>query len=96
MSHSIWQLLAGASPDLLSKLKLKADPKAYNYTNQGGDPRVPTIDDKRLFRDVELALKSMHVPEDDIQSLWKVVAAVIHLVGSVSDGLIYLSSGYDC
>lgn len=65
---------------MLQLLKLKADPTAYKFTNQGGEWRVASIDDRRLFRDVEQALKSMGVASDDIKSLWKVVAAIIHLV----------------
>lgn len=41
---------------------------------------MPSIDDKKLFRDVDQALKSMGVAADDIKALWKVVAAIIHLV----------------
>lgn len=52
------------------------------YTNQGGDWKVPAVNDRRLFRDVEQALKSMGVGADEIKTLWKVVAAILHLVSS--------------
>lgn len=77
--HSFYHLLAGATDQLLGELSLQRDPKKYAYTGQGGDHRVATVDDKRLFRDVDGAFRSMHVPASGITSLWKVVAAVIHL-----------------
>jgi len=57
---------------------------SYNYTNQGGAWQVPSINDKKLFRDVEQAFKSMHVQAEEIETVWKVVAAVILLVGHIS------------
>lgn len=76
----LWQLLAGGSDQLLSSLHLNRDPAAYTFTNQGGDWRVPAINDKKLFKDVEQALKSMGVGADEANTLWRVVAAVLHLV----------------
>jgi len=76
----VLQLLTGGSEDLISKLHLKKDPSSYHYTNQGGDWKVTTINDRKLFRDVEQALKSMGVGAAESETLWKVVAAVLHLV----------------
>lgn len=89
------QLLDGGSPDLLNRLHLKSDPSQYLYTNQGGNWKVHAINDKKLFRDTEQAFKSMHVAAEDIETLWKVVAAVLHLVSDstrdyYSDGSVTL------
>lgn len=53
---------------------------------------MPSINDKKQFRDVEQALKSMGVAAAEAETLWKVVAAVLHLVCISTD---YLSK-YSC
>jgi len=42
--------------------------------------QVATIDDKSDFRTVNNAMKAVGFSNDDIESIWKMVAAVLHLV----------------
>lgn len=84
--HSFYQLMAGAQENLLSDLKLSRDPKKYKFTNQGGDHRVGSINDKQDFRNVMDAMKATGFTEDEVKTLWKVVAAVLHLGNIEFDG----------
>ncbi|XP_050418381.2 unconventional myosin-Id isoform X2 [Patella vulgata] len=80
--HSFYQLLSGAPEGLLSELKLSRDSNKYYYISQGGSSQVSTINDKRDFRSVNDAMKASGFAPDHINTLWRIVAAVIHL-GSV-------------
>lgn len=42
--------------------------------------QVATIDDKSDFRTVNNAMKAVGFSSDDINTIWKMVAAVLHLV----------------
>ncbi|ESO97046.1 hypothetical protein LOTGIDRAFT_143556 [Lottia gigantea] len=77
--HSFYQLLSGGSEKQLSDLKLSRDCSKYYFISQGGSSQVPTINDKREFKAVNDAMKGAGFSAEHISSLWKIVAAVIHL-----------------
>ncbi|XP_076437285.1 unconventional myosin-Id-like [Babylonia areolata] len=77
--HSFYQLLMGAPDDRLSKMRLTRDPSVYHFINQGGDPKVSTIDDRGDFKSVMGALKSSGFQPEHIDTLWNIVGAVLHL-----------------
>ncbi|XP_067934572.1 unconventional myosin-Id-like [Watersipora subatra] len=79
--HSFYHLLVGGSDELLSSLHLTRDPSLYAYTRSSGAEawKVSSINDKKLFKDVEHALRSMGVDANEINTLWRIIAAVIHL-----------------
>ncbi|KAF2368380.1 Myosin head motor domain [Trinorchestia longiramus] len=77
--HSFYQLLAGASDSELSKLKLKRDVSKYYFINQGGSPRVDSISDKADYRAVGSAFKVLGFTPDAIDTVWRTVAAILHL-----------------
>ncbi|XP_070211520.1 unconventional myosin-Id-like [Littorina saxatilis] len=77
--HSFYQLLIGAPDERLSKMRLTRDVSRYFFVNQGGDPKTAAIDDRGDFKAVMGALKSAGFDPKSIDTLWNIVAAVIHL-----------------
>ncbi|XP_059159355.1 unconventional myosin-Id-like [Physella acuta] len=77
--HSFYQLLSGAQEGMLSEFKLSRDPSKYSFINQGGDPKVASINDKQDFRGVMDAMKATGFSEDEIATAWKIVASILHL-----------------
>ncbi|GFO41945.1 unconventional myosin-id-like [Plakobranchus ocellatus] len=77
--HSFYQLLCGAQEGMLNDMQLSRDPRKYKFINQGGDHKVASLNDKQDFRAVMDAMKATGFSQDEINSAWQVVAAVIHL-----------------
>ncbi|PVD30004.1 hypothetical protein C0Q70_09265 [Pomacea canaliculata] len=77
--HSFYQLLVGAPEDRLSQMGLTRDTTLYHYVNQGGDPKAAMIDDRGDYKSVVAALKNSGFDPKDIETLWNVIAAVLHL-----------------
>lgn len=77
--HSFYQLLFGSPNDVLQKYHLKSDAQNYVYTKQGGNLKVDSINDKSDYRGVCGAMKILGFLEDQTNTLWKIVAAIIHL-----------------
>ena len=78
--HSFYQLLYGENN--LQEYGLTLKPEEYYYINQGNCCKVPKIDDKRDYQQVKQALKIVGFTQEEISTIWKVVAAIIHLVKS--------------
>lgn len=79
--HSFYQLLLGAPDSTLSEYHLTRKPESYFYASQGGDSKLASIDDKKDFKAVNDAIKSIGFG-DYTDTFWHIVAAVLHL-GSV-------------
>jgi len=79
--HSFYQLLSGASEQQLSALSLKRDVSAYRYTRPDGSQssQVDGLDDRKLFKDVEQAMKSVGFENEEVNSIWSLMAAILHL-----------------
>lgn len=74
--HSFYQLLAGANETQLSSLSLGRDISKYNYTKRDTSKALkvgsgPGTDDRKLFKDVENALKSVGFEELESKVWWK-------------------------
>ena len=61
-------------------MKLKRDVNSYFYIKQGGTPRVDTISDKSDYKAVQSAFKTLGFSQENIDAIWRTVAAVLHLV----------------
>lgn len=76
--HIFYQLLSGASDDLLKKLKLERDFSKYNYLSLDS-ATVSGLDDAANFRTVRNAMQIVGFMEDEMQSVLELVAAVLKL-----------------
>jgi hypothetical protein len=76
--HIFYHLLAGADESLLQKWQLK-DAASYAYLNAGKCTTVPSIDDAERFQDVTAAFAVIGVSEARLLSVWRVLAAILHL-----------------
>ncbi|XP_076272228.1 unconventional myosin ID isoform X2 [Rhynchophorus ferrugineus] len=77
--HSFYQLLSGAGDDLLKRLRITRDSNQYFYVKQGNAAKVDTINDRNDFRNVTTSLNTLQFSKEDQDTLWKVVAAILHL-----------------
>ncbi|XP_048020732.1 unconventional myosin-Ib isoform X3 [Megalobrama amblycephala] len=76
--HVFYQLLSGASDDMLKKLKLDRDFSKYNYLSLDS-ATVNGLDDAASFRTVRNAMQIVGFMEDEVQSVLELVAAVLKL-----------------
>jgi myosin I len=76
--HSFYQLLYGESQLQDYGLHLKADD--YFYINQGKCCKVTKIDDKHDYQQVKQAFKTVGFTTEETSTVWKVIAAILHLV----------------
>ncbi|XP_039539482.1 unconventional myosin-Ib isoform X8 [Pimephales promelas] len=76
--HIFYQLLSGASDDLLKKLKLDRDFSKYNYLSLDS-ATVNGLDDAASFRTVRNAMQIVGFMEDEVQSIFELVAAALKL-----------------
>ncbi|EPY79420.1 unconventional myosin-Ib isoform 2 [Camelus ferus] len=76
--HVFYQLLSGASEELLSKLKLERDFSRYNYLSLDS-ARVNGVDDAANFRTVRNAMQIVGFMDHEAESVLEVVAAVLKL-----------------
>ena len=75
-----FQLLSGCSDGDLKNYGLSRDPEHYYYTKQGGANKVEAISDKRDHKVVLNAMKALDFSQEEIDTVWKIVAAILHLV----------------
>lgn len=73
------QLLIGCSDSQLKAFHLTRSPDHYFYTRQGHATKVDTINDRNDHRDVNASLNILQFDSSDQDTLWRVVAAILHL-----------------
>ncbi|XP_015818138.3 unconventional myosin-Id [Nothobranchius furzeri] len=83
--HSFYQLLSGAPDSLLHSLHIKKDPKAYTYIKIGGQIKT-SINDNADFKAVADAMKVIGFTGDEIQTVYKILATILHL-GNLTFGV---------
>ncbi|EFA75546.1 class VII unconventional myosin [Heterostelium album PN500] len=76
--HIFYQLLAGASDALKTKLSL-GEPEEYHYLNQSGCIRIDRINDAEDFEHVRYAMSVLGLPEDKQDTIFAILAAILHL-----------------
>uniref|UniRef100_A0AAQ4PVT3 Myosin 1D n=1 Tax=Gasterosteus aculeatus aculeatus TaxID=481459 RepID=A0AAQ4PVT3_GASAC len=77
------QLLRGATDSLIRSLHIQKDPTAYNYIKVGGQIKVlltSSINDAADFKAVADAMKVIGFTGDEIQTVYKILATILHLV----------------
>ena len=87
--HIFYQLIAGATEEERNQLGLRPVTE-FNFTNQGGDPRVLNMDDAAEFKLTRDSLQTIGVSMETQALIWKVLAALLHLgnceIGAVRNG----------
>uniref|UniRef100_A0A8C2MEZ9 Unconventional myosin-Ib n=1 Tax=Cricetulus griseus TaxID=10029 RepID=A0A8C2MEZ9_CRIGR len=76
--HVFYQLLSGASEELLHKLKLERDFSRYNYLSLDS-AKVNGVDDAANFRTVRNAMQIVGFMDHETEAVLEVVAAVLKL-----------------
>ncbi|NXJ72343.1 MYO1D protein, partial [Rostratula benghalensis] len=76
--HSFYQLLQGGSDQMLRSLHLQKDASAYSYISPGAQIKC-SINDGAEFRAVADAMKVIGFKQEEIQTVYKIVAAILHL-----------------
>uniref|UniRef100_A0A7N8YPF8 Myosin 1D n=1 Tax=Mastacembelus armatus TaxID=205130 RepID=A0A7N8YPF8_9TELE len=71
----VHQLLRGAPDSLLRSLHIQKDPTVYNYIKVGGQIKV-----RPTFLSVADAMKVIGFTGDEIQTAYKILATILHLV----------------
>ena len=74
------QLLRGSSESELKNYRLSRDPDTYFYTCQGNSSKVNTINDGSDYRATNAAFKTLGFSASEIDTVWNIVAAILHLV----------------
>uniref|UniRef100_H3DQD6 Myosin 1D n=3 Tax=Tetraodon nigroviridis TaxID=99883 RepID=H3DQD6_TETNG len=77
--HSFYQLIKGAPDSLLRSLHIQKDPTAYSYIRVGGQMKS-SINDGADFKAVADAMKVIGFTGDEIQTVYKILATILHLV----------------
>ncbi|XP_063281182.1 unconventional myosin-Ia isoform X1 [Prinia subflava] len=85
--HIFYQLLAGASPQLLQQLKLRQDCGHYGYLNRESSS-LPGVDDAANFHAMQDAMRVIGFSPAEVTELLEVTAVVLKL------GNIQLSSSF--
>lgn len=77
--HIFYQLLGSRNTPLLQSLELSGSPDHYFYLSQGCCMRVEGMDDKNNFQTVYKAIQVLGFTSAEMQSLWRILAAILHL-----------------
>jgi myosin-1 len=76
--HAFYQLFTNESIRL--KYGLNLSPEEYHYINQGNCSKIEKINDQLNYEQVMEALEIVGFKEEEILTIWKIIAAIIHLV----------------
>ena len=83
--HIFYQLCASA--EWAPPLSLSGGAEGFRYLAQSGCTTVPTIDDQHDFGEVVEALVDMGFEQDDVQWVFSLCAAALHLGNVTFDGI---------
>jgi myosin-1 len=76
--HAFYQLLS--NDKILQEFGFYLQPEDYYYINQGYCCKIEKINDKQNYEQVIEALNIVGFTQDEISTIWKIIAAIIHLV----------------
>lgn len=80
--HVFYQLLKGASPDVLAEFRLTElakQPELVNYINQSGCITIDDVDDAADFEEMSSSFADIGFAAEDTHALYRVIAAILHL-----------------
>lgn len=78
--HIFYQLLAGASDELLHELQLERSLDKYNYLSGGAKcGTTPNINDGEHFKLIQKALNVLGFPAQETNEVFHIVASVLHM-----------------
>jgi len=77
--HIFYHLLGGAKKDLLDKLHLSNKFNDYEYLKKSDCTIVPSLEDKTQFESITKALDCIGFTEDEKNTLFNCIAAVLHI-----------------
>ncbi|KJE93900.1 myosin IA [Capsaspora owczarzaki ATCC 30864] len=77
--HIFYQLLSGADQAVLNELALERDANAYKYLSSSKCLVVPTIKDDKEFAATRAGLEVCGFTKDEIQSIWRILAGILHM-----------------
>ncbi|XP_029485091.1 unconventional myosin-Id-like [Oncorhynchus nerka] len=83
--HSFYQMVKGGPESLLRSLHVSKDPTAFKYIKVGGHIKS-SIDDGGDFKAVADAMKVIGFTADELQTVYKVLATILHL-GNLTFGV---------
>ena len=91
--HIFYQLLLGTNHEFKEKYMLNdTTPENYHYVGQSGCLEVESKSDEEDFNEVLDAMNHLGFPEEERETLWTVMSAVLHL-GNVNFVSVDDSSG---
>jgi len=64
----------------LNKYHLTRDVEKYFFVNQGNAANVRSISDRNDYKATQSAFRTLAFTEQEIETVWKTVAAILHLV----------------
>ena len=76
--HIFYQLVAGTTGAEKEELGLVAV-EDFEYLSQGGAPQIDGVNDGKDFNETRTSLTRLGVSEESQRSLWRVLAALLHL-----------------
>ncbi|GBG77578.1 hypothetical protein CBR_g24025 [Chara braunii] len=76
--HCFYQLVAGASPEDVERLKL-GPPESFHYLNQSKCVEVGTIDDCKEYQLTREAMDVVGIGAEEQEAIFRTIAAVLHL-----------------
>ncbi|KAL5292703.1 MYO1H family protein [Megaselia abdita] len=77
--HIFYQLLAGASDDLLQELHLKRNLDSYYYLSDGEKGVIPRIKDAENFKAVQNAMTVIDFSPEEQREVFNIIASVLHM-----------------
>jgi myosin-1 len=92
--HIFYQLLAGATDDVLQMLHLEREVFRYCYLSEGGCSYVLTMEDDKQFHVTIKAMEVIGFSPEDISSVLEMLAAILNL-GNVTFAGYSLPNGTD-
>lgn len=77
--HIFYQLLVGATPLILTSLKLTSQPENYFYLNQDDGNTLQLMDDQNNWKLMKHSLETLDFSQEQQRALFAIVASVLHL-----------------